>query len=120
MIHCAKRLRKADGCPSPLSTVLGEAERSGKLSVHTHGIRAELPSLMAALRQPLHRQQRRGRLVRLSCGSDHWLIVPLQHAAAGVPPLEAWLDRSMSKTLAIGESELGVIAPHGPGCAQPR
>jgi predicted transcriptional regulator of viral defense system len=85
-----------------LSTVLDEAERSGKLNLRTEDIRAELPGLsLAALRQALHRQQRRGRLVRLSRGSDHWLIVPLQHAAAGAPPLEAWLDRYMSKTLGV-------------------
>lgn len=86
----------------PLSTVLDEAERSGKLNLRTQDIRAELPDLsLAALRQALHRQQRRGRLVRLSRGSDHWLIVPLQHAAAGAPPLETWLDRYMSKTLGV-------------------
>lgn len=86
----------------PLSTVLDEAERSGKLNLRTQDIRAELPDLSpAALRQTLHRQQRRGRLVRLSRGSDHWLIVPLQHAAAGAPPLETWLDRYMSKTLGV-------------------
>lgn len=88
--------------PSPLSAVLDEAERSGKLNLRTQEFRAKLPDLSPeALRQALHRQQRRGRLVRLSRGSDHWLIVPLQHAAAGAPPLEAWLDRYMSKTLAI-------------------
>lgn len=85
-----------------LSTVLDEAERSGKLNLRTQDIRAELPDLsLEALRQALHRQQRRGRLVRLSRGSDHWLIVPLQHAAAGAPPLETWLDLYMSKTLGI-------------------
>ncbi|MBV59835.1 MAG: hypothetical protein CMH65_00870 [Nevskiales bacterium] len=88
--------------PSPLSAVLDEAERSGKLNLRTQDIRAKLPNLSpAALRQALHRQQQRGRLVRLSRGSDHWLIVPLQHAAAGAPPLEAWLDRYMSKTLGV-------------------
>ena len=88
--------------PSPLSTLLDEAERSGKLNLRTQDILARLPGLsLAALRQALHRQQRRGRLVRLSRGSDHWLIVPLQHATAGAPPLEAWLDRYMSETLGI-------------------
>jgi hypothetical protein len=37
----------------------------------------------------------------LSRGSEHWLIVPLQHAASGAPPLETWLDRYMSKTLGV-------------------
>src|SRR6218665_225079 len=32
-------------------------------------------------------------------GSDHWLIVPLQHATAGSPPLETWLDSWLRKTL---------------------
>lgn len=88
--------------PSPLSNVLDDAERSGKLNLSTQEILAELPGLsLAALRQSLHRQQRRGRIIRLSRGSDHWLIVPLQHAASGAPPLETWLDRYMSKTLGL-------------------
>lgn len=88
--------------PSPLSDVLDAAERAGKLNLRTDDIRRALPHISAeALRQALHRQQRRGRLVRLSRGSDHWLIVPLQYAAAGAPPLETWLDRYLSKTLGI-------------------
>lgn len=87
---------------SPLSAVLDAAERSGKLNLRTQEIRAELPGVSsAALHQALYRQQRRGRLIRLSRGSDHWLIVPLQHACAGAPPLEIWLDRYMSQTLGI-------------------
>lgn len=85
-----------------LSTILDAAERSGRLNLRTRDIHAELPDLSpAALRQALHRQQRRGRLVRLSRGSDHWLIVPLQHTATGAPPLETWLDRYMSQTLGV-------------------
>lgn len=88
--------------PSSLSAVLDAAERSGKLNLGTQDISAALPEVSPeALRQALHRQQRRGRIIRLSRGSDHWLIVPLQHAAAGAPPLEVWLDRYMSKTLGI-------------------
>lgn len=88
--------------PSPLSTVLDAAERSGRLNLRTQDIHAELPGISpAALHQALHRQQRRGRLIRLSRGSDHWLIVPLQHASAGAPPLETWLDRYLGKTLGI-------------------
>jgi predicted transcriptional regulator of viral defense system len=88
--------------PISLSAVLDAAERSGKLNLRTQDIRAALPGVsQVALRQALHRQQRRGRLIRLSRGSDHWLIVPLQHADAGAPPLEVWLDRYMSKTLDI-------------------
>lgn len=85
---------------SPLSAVLDAAERAGKLNLRTEDIASALPGVgPEALRQALHRQQRRGRLVRLSRGSDHWLIVPLQHAAAGAPPLETWLDRYLTKTL---------------------
>ncbi len=40
-------------------------------------------------------------MIRLSRGSGHWLIVPLQHAATGAPPLETWLDRYLSTTLGI-------------------
>ena len=86
--------------PSPLSAVLDAAERAGKLNLRTEEIVSAMPGVgPEALRQALHRQQRRGRLIRLSRGSDHWLIVPLQHAAAGAPPLETWLDRYLTKTL---------------------
>jgi hypothetical protein len=85
-----------------LSAVLDAAESSGKLNLRMEEIQAALPDLSAeALRQALHRQQRRGRLIRLSRGSGHWLIVPLRHAAVGAPPLETWLDRYLSKTLGI-------------------
>lgn len=85
-----------------LSAVLEAAERSGRLNVRTDELRLALPGVGAeALRQALHRQQRRGRLVRLSRGSDHWVIVPLQYAEAGAPPLEVWLDRYLRKTLGI-------------------
>lgn len=88
--------------PSPLSAVLDAAERAGRLNLLTKDIQTAMPGASAeALRQALHRQQRRGRLIRLSRGSDHWLIVPLQHAEAGAPPLEVWLDRYMSKTLGV-------------------
>jgi len=85
-----------------LSSVIDAAERAGKLNLRMQDIRVALPGASStALRQALYRQQQRGRLVRLSRGSDHWLIVPLQHAASGAPPLEAWLDRYMSKTLGV-------------------
>lgn len=87
---------------SPLSDLLDAAERSGKLNLRTadlaqalHGVSAE------ALRQALHRQQRKGRIVSASRGSQHWVIVPLQDATAGAPPLEAWLDAYLSKTLGV-------------------
>jgi hypothetical protein len=88
--------------PNSLSALLDAAERVGRLNLRMQDIRAGMPGVSAeALRQALHRQQRRGRLIGLSRGSDHWLIVPLQHANAGAPPLEAWLDNYMSKTLRI-------------------
>jgi predicted transcriptional regulator of viral defense system len=88
--------------PSPLTAVLDAAERAGKLNLRMDDFRRALPRVSPeALRQALHRQQRRGRLIRLSRGSNHWLIVPLQYAAAGAPPLETWLDRYMGKTLGI-------------------
>ena len=88
--------------PSPLSDVLDAAERAGKLNLRTNDIRRALPHVSEeALRQALLRQQRRGRLIRISRGSDHWLIVPLQYAASGAPPVETWLDRYLSKTLGV-------------------
>jgi AbiEi antitoxin C-terminal domain len=107
--------------PSPLSDVLDAAERAGKLNLHADDIRRTLPQLSAeALRQGLHRQQQRGRLIRLSRGSGHWLIVPLQYAVAGAPPLETWLDRYMSRTLRIpyyvallSAAEIYGASPHG-------
>lgn len=85
---------------SPLSVVLDAAEREGRLNVHVADIVAALPGVsLGALRQALHRQQTKGRIVRLSRGSGHWLIVPLQYSASGAPPLENWLDRYLSKTL---------------------
>jgi len=83
-----------------LSSVLDAAERTGKLNLRTEEIRAALPGVTpTALRQAIYRQQRRGRLLRLSRGAGHWLIVPLQYAVVGAPPLETWLDRYLSKTL---------------------
>lgn len=85
---------------SPLSLVLDAAEREGRLNVNAADLAAALPGVSSgALRQALHRQQARGRIVHLSRGSGHWLIVPLQYAASGAPPLEIWLDRYLSKTL---------------------
>lgn len=84
----------------PLSAILDEAERSGKLNLRTDEIAAALPDVgRAALRQALHRQQTQGRITRLSRGAGHWLIVPLQYAVAGAPPLEIWLDQYLAKTL---------------------
>lgn len=101
MVHCANQLQiLGEAMPQYLSDVLDACERMGKLNVRGEELRARLPDTTPeALRKALYRQQRAGRLVRLSRGSDHWLIVPLQHAAAGSPPLEAWLDPWLRKTL---------------------
>jgi len=86
--------------PQHLTDVLNACERAGKLNVRGEDLRAKLPDASPeALRKALYRQQRSGRVVRLSRGSNHWLIVPLQYAATGSPPLEAWLDAYLRKTL---------------------
>jgi len=86
--------------PSSLAAVLDAAEQSGRLNLRTDEIAAALPGVShEALRQALHRQQQRGRIIRLSRGAGHWLIVPLQYALVGAPPLETWLDRYLGKTL---------------------
>lgn len=83
-----------------LSDVLNACERIGKLNVRGEELRASLPDASPeALRKALYRQQQAGRVVHLSRGSDHWLIVPLQYAVVGSPPLEAWLDTYLRKTL---------------------
>ncbi|MDP2367498.1 type IV toxin-antitoxin system AbiEi family antitoxin domain-containing protein [Rhodoferax sp.] len=87
---------------SPLTDLLDAAERRGKLNLRTADIAQALPGVSAqALRQALHRQQRKGRIVHASRGSEHWVIVPLQDASAGAPPLETWLDAYLSKTLGL-------------------
>ena len=87
---------------SPLTHFLDAAERRGKLNLRTADMAHALPGVSAqALRQALHRQQRKGRIVRTSRGSEHWLLVPLQHASAGAPPLETWLHAYLSKTLDV-------------------
>jgi predicted transcriptional regulator of viral defense system len=86
--------------PLHLWDVLNAYERMGKLNVRGADLRKELPGATPeALRKALYRQQRAGRLARLSRGADHWLIVPLQHAQTGSPPLETWLDPYLRKTL---------------------
>ncbi|WP_211460856.1 type IV toxin-antitoxin system AbiEi family antitoxin domain-containing protein [Collimonas silvisoli] len=85
-----------------LSDALDACERSGKLNVLAAELQAALPGVSPeGLRKALHRQQQRGRLVRLSRGSDHWLIVPLHYAQVGAPPLEMWLDFYCRKTLRL-------------------
>ncbi|MCL2716712.1 MAG: type IV toxin-antitoxin system AbiEi family antitoxin [Alphaproteobacteria bacterium] len=83
-----------------LSDVLDGFERRGRLNVRAEELRAALPDASPeALRKALYRQQRAGRLVHLSRGAGHWVIVPLQYATMGSPPLENWLDAYLRKTL---------------------
>ncbi|MGB6450919.1 MAG: type IV toxin-antitoxin system AbiEi family antitoxin [Steroidobacteraceae bacterium] len=85
-----------------LSTVLDDAERAGRLMLTTSQIAAALPgSSPEALRQALHRQQRRGRIARVARGVGQWVIVPLMHAQSGAPPLETWLHRFLASALAV-------------------
>ncbi|MES2151889.1 MAG: type IV toxin-antitoxin system AbiEi family antitoxin [Pseudomonadota bacterium] len=85
-----------------LRSVLDAAERRGKLNLRTEEIAASLPGVSPeALRQALQRQKRSGRLVRASRGSQHWVIVPIQDALDGAPPVETWLDNYMAKSLGI-------------------
>lgn len=87
---------------SSLGAILDAAESRGKLNLRTSDIAQALPGVSAdALRQALHRQQRKGRIVSTSRGSEHWIIVPLQDASAGAPPLDTWLDAYLSKTLGL-------------------
>jgi len=83
-----------------LADILNTCERTGKLNVRGADLRSALPHISdEALYKALYRQQRAGRLAHLSRGADHWLIIPLQYAAAGSPPLETWLDAYLRKTL---------------------
>jgi len=87
---------------SPLAAVLNAAERAGKLSLSTADIAAQLPHTSPeALRQALQRQLRQGRLVRPSRGSGRWLILPLQYAESGSPPLGAWLDDYLARGIVM-------------------
>lgn len=83
-----------------LSTILDAAERQGRLNLSAVELLNALPHTSAeALRQAIHRQQTRGRLIQISRGSGHYLIVPLQYSVSGAPPLEIWLDHYFTKTL---------------------
>lgn len=85
---------------SHLTDLLDAAEQRGKLNLRTADIAKDLPEVSPeALRQALQRQQRKGRIVRASRGSGHWVIVPRQDALVGAPPLETWLDAYLSKSL---------------------
>lgn len=85
-----------------LSTIIDDAERSGRLTLTGAQIAAALPdSSPEALRQALHRQQRRGRIARLARGVDQWVIVPLMYAQSGAPPLESWLHQFLASALDI-------------------
>ncbi len=97
-MHYANGLQFHERSMSPsLSSVLDACERAGRLNVRGADLRANLPETSpGALRKALYRQQRAGRLVRLSRGSDYWLIVPLQHATVG----------SQAPTVTVGRHRL--------------
>lgn len=100
MIHYAYQLCAA--MKSRLSTVLDDAERSGRLMLTDVQIAASLPGTSPeALRQALHRQQRRGRIVRLARGTGQWVIVPLMHAQSGAPPPETWLHQFLASAIKV-------------------
>jgi predicted transcriptional regulator of viral defense system len=87
---------------SPLSQVIDDAERSGRLNLHATDIADKLPDLSAdALRQALRRLKKKGRIVLASRGSGHWVIVPIQDSVTGAPPLESWLHAYLTTTLNI-------------------
>ena len=111
---------------SHISSILDDAERSGKLSLTDEQIAASLPGTSPeALRQALHRQQRRGRIVRLARGAGQWVIVPLMHAQSGAPPPETWLHRFLASALKIpyyvgllSAAEAYGVAPYAPSVIQ--
>ncbi|MGH3628089.1 MAG: type IV toxin-antitoxin system AbiEi family antitoxin domain-containing protein [Sciscionella sp.] len=119
-------VRFENAMPIRLSTIIDDAERAGRLTLTGAQIAAALPdSSPAALRQALHRQQRRGRIVRLARGADQWVIVPLMHAQSGAPPLESWLHRFLGSALHVpyyvgllSAAEAYGISPYAPAVVQ--
>jgi len=109
-----------------LSAILDDAERSGKLMLTDAQIAASLPDKSPeALRQALHRQQRRGRIARLARGTGQWLVVPLMHAQSGAPPPETWLHRFLASALKVpyyvgllSAAEAYGVAPYAPSVIQ--
>jgi hypothetical protein len=85
-----------------VSQTVDEMERSGSLNLHFPELVGLLPDQTpSAILQALGRLQKEGRVVHVSRGAGHWLIVPLQHAALGAPPLEAWLDAYFRNSLKL-------------------
>lgn len=85
---------------SSVSHLIDAAERSGKLSIRTEELAAQLPGTSdEALRHALQRLRRRGRIVRTARRTGHWLLVPLQDSVSGAPPLESWLHQFMTVSL---------------------
>lgn len=109
-----------------LSTILDDAERSGRLTLTDAQIAAALPDASPeALRQALHRQQQRGRIVRLARGAGQWVIVPLAHVESGAPPPGAWLHRFLASALKVpyyvgllSAAEAYGVAPYAPSVIQ--
>lgn len=124
MIHYAYLLRTA--MKSRLTAILDDAERSGRLMLTDAQIAASLPGTSPeALRQALHRQQRRGRVVRLARGTGQWVVVPLMHAQSGAPPPETWLHRFLASALKVpyyvgllSAAEAYGVAPYAPAVIQ--
>jgi predicted transcriptional regulator of viral defense system len=87
---------------SSLAEFVDNAERRGQLNIHVDDIRATYPAMSeVALTHALMRLRRKGRIVQVSKGSGHWLVVPLQQADFGAPPVEAWLDSYLSGSLKL-------------------
>ncbi len=111
---------------SRLSLLFDDAERSGRLMLTSEQIAASFPETSPeALRQALHRQQRRGRIVRIARGAGQWVIVPLMHAQSGAPPPETWLHRFLASALKVpyyigllSAAEAYGIAPYAPSVIQ--
>lgn len=109
-----------------LSTILDDAERSGRLMLTDAQLAASLPGTSPeALRQALHRQQRRGRIARIARGTGQWVIVPLMHAQSGAPPPETWLHRFLANALKVpyyvgllSAAEAYGVAPYAPSVIQ--
>lgn len=124
MIYYAYLFRAA--VKSRLSTILDDAEHSGKLVLTDAQIAASLPDTSReALRQALHRQQRRGRIARLARGTGQWVIVPLMHAQSGAPPHETWLHRFLASALKVpyyvgllSAAEAYGVVPYAPSVIQ--
>lgn len=77
-------------------------EKDGRLCFLDAELSARVPHATEIGRDhALIRLARSGRVLRTSRGAGHWLIVPLNAARLGAPPLESWLDHYMTQALQI-------------------